>query len=127
MKKIICVLLCFSFVFGAFANPVQNVEIESLFLNQNFISDLSFQFSDISEGTIQSRSVFGNQNNRINLNNRNNDITSRFSINGLHQNSQRDIVPLQYSDWDSDTLVLWAILSGVVIIAGAVAMILIAF
>jgi len=111
-------------VFGLFANDAEvKIELPSFSLNSGFSSQ--FFFDDVNKQ--EQQSFFGNQlRPTMNLNNQKNvEKTSRLSINGLYQNSQGKVVPLNqnYSSYDTDMLWLWLSLG--VIGAGCLAMIIV--
>jgi hypothetical protein len=110
MKKIICILLCFTFCFGIFSDPIYNINTDVALLNHNLNYDLPSQFFDTNEKTIETLSLIENQNIR-----RNNDRTPRFSINGLYRNVQREIVPLQSSSGYMDDTTLIISLVGILV------------
>jgi hypothetical protein len=115
MKKLVCLVLCFSMVFGLFANDLDvNIELPSF----NFNSGLSSQFFFNDEKTTEQQPVFGNQVRQFNRQ-KNIDRSSRFSINGLYQNSQGQIVPLQYSYTDAQLgLIIGVVIVGALAIIG---------
>jgi len=103
MKRAICLLLCFSCVFGVFAESKSGLiisnEFQSYYPNSNTLS----QFFNNNERKLDQENIFDNSLSQLTLNlGKNTEESTLFSLNN-YQNSQNQIVPM-YSTYDYDTL-----------------------